>query len=170
MHAGFCSEDTKGISLNIHEKQANIDVLGLHHFTAQRKWWDFQHNYNGGVVYRLQNGVAEVSILWSGCVLHAHPSRQLEQHEDSTRVFENVNRFSTFLKWKWRKTKQAWDTLVSPIPFYEGKTSPTTVILINYCTAAANLFLLFIQDRWAHHYFHCLAVQKWQVWVWFYGT
>lgn len=63
MHAGFCSEDTGGISLNIHEEQANIDVLRLHHFTPQRKWWDFQHNYSGGVVYRLQNGVAKVSIL-----------------------------------------------------------------------------------------------------------
>lgn len=93
-----------------------------------------------------------VSMLWSGCVLRAHPSRQLEQHEDSTksnmwiwrtsRCFENVNRFSTFEKCKWRKTKQAWDTLVSPIPFYKGKTSPTTVILIHYCTAAANLFSL----------------------------
>lgn len=85
-------------------------------------------------------------------------------------IFWKRKSFSTFEKCKWRKTKQAWDTLVSPIPFYKGKTSPTTVILINDCTAAANLFLLFIQDRWAHHYFHCLAVQRWHLWIWFYGT
>lgn len=54
MYAGFYSEESKGISLNIHKEKGNIDVPALHHFTPQKELWDFQHNYKGELVYRLQ--------------------------------------------------------------------------------------------------------------------
>lgn len=54
MYAGFYSEESKGISLNIHKEKGNIDVTALHHFTPQKELWDFQHIYKGELVYRLQ--------------------------------------------------------------------------------------------------------------------
>lgn len=36
-YAGFYSEDSKGISLNIHNEEGNIDVPALHHFTFLKR-------------------------------------------------------------------------------------------------------------------------------------